>query len=427
MLDINIIRDNPDLVKTACANKREPDVVDEILALDERRRQLQADGDLLRHRQKEISAEVGRAFQSNDKELGERLKAEAKLISEEVRSVEEEHRIVEAKFRTSMLRLPNLPADDVPIGDESANVVVRSWGKRGEYDFELRDHLELGSILGLLDMKLGAKVAGSGFPLLLGDGARMARALIAMMLDIHREAGFLEIEPPYLANRSAMIGSAQIPKLEDDMYHIEEDDLFLIPTAEVPITNLHAGDQLREDELPKYYAGYTANFRREAGSYGADNRGLLRVHQFDKVELVKFVHPDKSWDEHETLLDEAEKVLRALGLHYRVLLLSTGDMSFASAKVYDLELWAPAEGKWLEVSSCSNFLDFQARRANIRFRPKDGGPLRFVHTLNASGVALPRLLIAIWESNQTPQGTIIIPEALRPYMQGQEEIEARLR
>ena len=426
MLDINIIRDNPDMVKVACANKGEPDSVDRILDADKRRRELQAEGDVLRHRQKEISDEVGRAFKNGDRQLGESLKVGAKEISEKVKAIEEAYRIAGAELQTAMLELPNLPSSDVPVGDERANIVVRSFGDRRDYDFELRDHLELGSILGLLDMELGAKVCGSGFSLLKGDGARMVRALISMMLDIHREDGFLEIAPPYLANRRAMIGSAQIPKLEDDMYHIDDGDLFLIPTAEVPITNLHAGDQLREDELPKYYAGYTANFRREAGSYGADNRGLLRVHQFDKVELVKIVHPDSSWEEHESLLAQAEKVLRALDLHYRVLLLSTGDMSFASAKVYDIELWTPGEDKWLEVSSCSNFLDFQARRANIRFRPEDGGPLRFVHTLNASGVALPRLLVALWESNQTSRGTITIPEALRPYMGGQLEIVPEL-
>ncbi|HHS50807.1 MAG TPA: serine--tRNA ligase [candidate division Zixibacteria bacterium] len=426
MIDINIIRENPELVKSACANKNEPDVVDEILTADAERRALQAEGDELRHRQKELSSQVGAAFAGGDRELAEKLKAEAKALSDSVKALEEKQREAETRWSALLIKVPNIPADDVPVGDASANVILREWGSPPKFDFEPRDHIDLGDMLGMLDMELGAKVAGSGFSLLAGDGARMSRALIAMMLDIHRESGFLEIAPPFLANRQAMTGTAQIPKLEGDMYHFPEEDLFLIPTAEVPITNLHAGEMLREENLPIYYAGYTANFRREAGSYGADTRGLLRVHQFDKVELVKFSHPDKSWEEHESLLAQAEKVLQALELHYRVVLLATGDMSFASAKVYDIELWAPGEGRWLEVSSCSNFLDFQSRRANIRFRPESGGQVQFVHTLNASGVALPRLLVAIWESYQTARGTVQIPRALRPYMHGQEEISPRL-
>ncbi len=422
MIDISLIRENPDRIKAACANKREPDVIDGILAADAERRALQAEGDELRHRQKDISAQVAGAFSSGNRELAESLKAEAKALSEEIKALDERQRLVEAEWSALLLKVPNLPAPEVPVGDASANIVVRSWGERPGFDFEPRNHIEIGRTLGILDMELGAKVAGSGFSLLLGDGARMSRALIALMLDIHREAGFREIAPPHLANRAAMTGTAQIPKLEADMYHVPDEDLFLIPTAEVPITNLHAGEVIPEAKLPIYYAGHTANFRKEAGSYGADTRGLLRVHQFDKVELVKFSHPDRSWEEHESLLAEAEKVLRALELPYRVVLLSTGDMSFASAKVYDLELWASGENRWLEVSSCSNFLDFQSRRANIRMRPEDGSALRFVHTLNASGVALPRLLVAIWENYQTSRGTVRIPAALRPYMHGQEEI-----
>lgn len=422
MIDIKFIRENPGIVKSACKNKREPDIVDALLLLDEKRRALQKNADEIRHKQKEISASVAIAFREKDFDRAESLKNQAKSLSDKIKEIEEKERKFLAEWEDLLLRIPNIPLPDVPIGDERANKIIKEWGEIPRLDFDVRDHIELGSILGILDMERGAKVAGSAFPMLIGDGARMSRALIAMMLDIHREAGFKEIAPPYLANRSAMLGSAQIPKLEGDMYHLQDEDLFLIPTSEVPVTNFHAGEILDEESLPLYYTAYSANFRKEAGSYGAETRGLLRVHQFDKVELVKFTHPERSLEEHETLLIEAEKILQALELPYRVNLLATGDMSFASCKVYDLELWAPAEKKWLEVSSCSNFLDFQARRSNIRYRPKDGGPPKFLHTLNASGVALPRLLVALWENYQTDRGTIKIPDRLRPYMNGQDEI-----
>ncbi len=422
MLDIRYIRDHTNVVKLACRNKGEPDVLDELISVDEKRRKVQQGADDLRHKQKELSAEVGKAFKTGDKGTALKLKARAKEMSEEVKSLEDEQREIEAEFESLMLRVPNIPAPEVPVGGEDANVIISEWGDMPEFDFRPRDHLDLGNLLGVLDMERGAKVAGSAFPVLRGDGARMSRALIAMMLDIHRESGFVEIEPPFLSNRSAMIGSAQLPKLEADMYHIVEDDFFLIPTSEVPITNLHAGEILAESDLPIYYAGFSANFRREAGSYGADTRGLLRVHQFDKVEIVKLVRPEDSVDEHESLLKQAEYVLQKLEIPYRIKLLASGDMSFASHKIYDIEIWAEGEQRWLEVSSCTNFLDFQARRANIRYRPENGGALRFIHTLNASGVALPRLLVAIWENNQTDRGTVNIPEALRPYMAGQSEI-----
>lgn len=426
MLDINFIRENSAQVKKSCKNKGEPDIVDDLLTVDNRRREVQQKADSLRHEQKEISSRIGEAFRKGDRETAEKLKKRAKEISDAVKILEDEQRETEEKFEALMLRVPNIPAEEVPVGGEDANEIISEWGKLPEFDFQPRDHIDLGDLLGILDMERGAKVAGSAFPILKGDGARMSRALVALMLDIHRERGFVEIQPPFLSNREAMVGSAQLPKLEADMYHIEKDDLFLIPTSEVPITNLHAGEILQESDLPIYYAGFSANFRREAGSYGADTRGLLRVHQFDKVEVVKLVKPERSRDEHETLLEEAEIILRELELPYRIKLLATGDMSFASHKVYDLEIWAAGEQRWLEVSSCSNFLDFQARRANIRYRPEDGGALRFVHTLNASGVALPRLLVSLWENNQTDRGTVSIPEVLRPYMGGQEEISANI-
>jgi len=422
MLDIKFIRENADFVRQACINKREPNIIDELIAVDERRREAQQAADDLRHDQKDISAQVGEAFKRGDSVAAEELKAEAKELSDKVKILEEEQRNIEIEFERLMLRVPNYPSDDVPVGGEENNAIISHWGVVPEFDFAPRGHIDLGNMLGILDMERGAKVAGRAFPLLRGDGARMSRALVALMMDIHRAHGFIEIEPPFLANRESMIGSAQLPKLEDDMYHIPSEDLFLIPTSEVPVTNLHAGEILSESDLPIYYAGFSANFRREAGSYGADTRGLLRVHQFDKVEIVKLVAPETSVAEHETLREEAELVLRTLEVPYRVKLLATGDMSFASHKIYDLEIWAAGEQRWLEVSSCTNFLDFQSRRANIRYRPDDGGALRFVHTLNASGVALPRLLVSLWENNQTSRGTIVIPKVLRPYLGGQEEI-----
>ncbi|HDR90643.1 MAG TPA: serine--tRNA ligase [candidate division Zixibacteria bacterium] len=424
MLDIKFIRENAEAVSKACIDKNEPDIIGGLLSIDGKRREIQQAADELRHKQKDISAKVGEAFKSGDKEIAQSLKVEAKELSDRVKELEEEQRNIEADFEAFMLRVPNIPSETAPVGGEDANVIISHWGEVPRLNFEPRDHIDLGDILGILDMERGAKVAGRAFPLLKGDGARMSRALVALMMDLHRAAGFKEIAPPFLANRDSMVGSAQLPKLEEDMYHIPTEDFFLIPTSEVPVTNLHSGEVLSESDLPIYYAGFSANFRREAGSYGADTRGLLRVHQFDKVEIVKFVHPDTSAEEHESLREQAELVLKTLSVPYRVKLLATGDMSFASHKIYDLEIWAAGEQRWLEVSSCTNFLDFQARRANIRFRPDDGGALRFVHTLNASGVALPRLLVALWENNQTDRGTIIIPEPLRPYMGGQKEIEA---
>jgi len=425
LLDIKFIRENSQAVEKACIDKGEPNVVANLLEIDERRREMQTGADQLRHELNDISDKVGEAFKNGNRELGEELKTRAREISQRIKELENTEKEIHNLWKDLMLRIPNMPSEDTPIGGEDNNRVIGEWGDIREYDFELRDHVDLGGILGILDMPRGAKISGSGFPLLCGDGSRMARALISLMLDTHAESGFLEYSPPFLANRNAMMGSAQIPKLEDDMYHIEGDDLFLIPTSEVPLTNLRAGEILEESDLPLYYTAFSANFRREAGSYGADTRGLLRVHQFDKVEIVKIVHPDKSWDEHESLLSQAEKVLRLLKLPYRVLLLASGDMSFASAKVYDLETWSPGEAKWLEVSSCSNFLEFQARRANIKFRPEGGGSSRYVHTLNASGLALPRILISIWETYQNEDATITIPDVLQPYMGGQTLIKPR--
>ena len=303
------------------------------------------------------------------------------------------------------------------MGDESANCVIKEWGKISSFDFSVKPHWELGPELGILDFNRGSRLSGSNFVSFTGIGARLERALINFMLDLHVEKhGYTEVSVPFIVRRDMMFGTGQLPKLEEDMYRIEKDDLFLIPTAEVPVTNLHREEILRAEDLPLYYTAYTPCFRREAGSYGADTRGLMRIHQFDKVEMVKFVVPETSFDELETLLNDAEEVLQLLEIPYRVQVLATGDLSFAAAKCYDIEVYAPGIDKWLEVSSCSNFEDFQARRMNIRFRRERGLKPEFIHTLNGSGLALPRTVIAILENYQTDEATVIVPEVLRKYM-----------
>jgi seryl-tRNA synthetase len=319
--------------------------------------------------------------------------------------------------------VPNIPAPDVPVGRTGAdNVEVRRWGKPPGFEFQPRAHWDIGSDLGILDFERAAKVAGSNFALFKGAGARLVRALYSFMLDLHtREHGYTEVFPPFLVNRGAMTGTGQLPKLEEDMYHLDADDLFLIPTAEVPVTNLYRDEILNHEDLPIRHTAYTACFRREAGSYGRETRGLLRVHQFDKVEMVKFVHPEKSYEELESLLACAEAVMQHLGLHYRVMKLCTGELSFSGTKCYDIEAYAPGVDRWLEVSSCSNFEDFQARRANIRFRDADG-KVKFVHTLNGSGVALARLIACILETYQQEDGSVRLPACLAPYMGGLDTI-----
>ena len=335
---------------------------------------------------------------------------------------------VDQKIANFTYSIPNIPDKSVPVGGPDSNKIVRSWGKIPTFDFNPRNHIELCEILGIISFGIAAKITGSNFVLYMGQGARLERALINFMLDLHtKKHGYKEVFPPFLVNRRSMTGTGQLPKLEEDMYRLKDDDLFLIPTAEVPVTNIHANDVLDEDKLPIYYTAYTACFRREAGSYGKDTKGLIRVHQFDKVELVKFVKPEASSDEHEKLLKDAEEVLQLLNLPYRVILLATGDISFSAAKCYDIELYAPGTDAYLEVSSCSNFTDFQARRANIRFKPANrqtGKPAnQFVHTLNGSGVALARLVVAILENYQNKDGSVNIPKALIPYMDGVEVIK----
>lgn len=416
MLDLKFIRENPDLVRRGVANKNESADIDKILALDEERRAILVQADALKAERNRVSKEIGQMVKSGGNP--EVLKAQMREVSDRIQGFDGRLKEIETQLAELLDWVPNLPHTSVPVGKTSeANQQYRIWGRPLQADFKLKDHLTLGQELDILDFMRGSKIAGGGFPLYKGKGAQLERALINFMLDLHiKKHGYTEIFPPFLANKDSMRGTGQLPKLGEDMYYIPTDDLYLIPTAEVPLTNIYRDEILPESKLPIYYTAYSACFRREAGSYGRETRGFLRVHQFNKVELVKFVHPDNSYDELEKLLADAEEVLQKLGLHYRVMTLCSGDLSFSSAKTYDIDTWAPAEGKWLETSSCSNFEDFQARRANIRFRDKTSGKVRFLHTLNGSGVATSRLMVALLETYQTDEGTIVVPEALQPYL-----------
>jgi len=422
MLDLRFVRANAEAVRKAVRNKGEKGDVDRLLALDEElRAHLVAADDLKRERNEQSERVAVLKREGRDgSEIVERMRE----VSSRIKGYDEKIAALRADLRAVELTIPNVPHESVPVGsDESGNVTVREWGEPHPLTMRPAPHWEVGEALGILDFKSGTKVAGSGFVTFVGRGALLERALIRFMLDVHtREHGFTEISPPFVANRDSMTGTGQLPKLESDMYRCNEDDLFLIPTAEVPLTNLHRDDILSGERLPIRYTAYTPCFRREAGSYGKDTRGLVRVHQFDKVELVKFVEPETSYAELESLTACAESVLQRLGLPYRVKVLCTGDLSFSAAKCYDIDAWAPGVGRWLEVSSCSNFEDFQARRAGIQYRPAGGGKARYVHTLNGSGVALPRTVIAILENYQTDRGTVVIPDALRPYTDGLTEI-----
>lgn len=415
MLDLAVIRKEPDRVRAAVKNKHEKADVDAILRLDEEKRALQTKVDALRKEVNDGSKQIGQiARQGGDVAA---LKAKMKALGDEEKAGSARMKEMEDELERLLLWVPNLPASDVPIGEDAAgNADVAHWGERKTFGFTPKAHWDLAKDLGIIDFERGARMAGSGFILYLGLGARLQRALINFMIDLHtREHGYTEVWTPILANRDAMRGTGQIPKLEDDMYRLKEDDLFLIPTAEVPVTNIYRTEILKAEELPRRLTAYSACFRREAGAAGRDNRGLVRIHQFDKVELVKLAHPDSSYAELESLLANARRVLELLGIEHRVIKLCTGDMSFASAKTYDIEAWAPGLDRWLEVSSCSNFEDFQARRMNLRFRDKDG-KVRFVHTLNGSGLALPRTVVCLLETWQRSDGTVEVPPPLRPYL-----------
>ncbi len=422
MLDLKLIRAETDLVRAALRAKGATVDLDRLLGLDQERRDLTAETEALKHERNAVSKEIGDRKKRGE-DSSERMER-MRVVGDTIAALDERLRGIDAAIDELLSWIPNLPHASVPAGLTPAdNVVVRVEGAPPEFDFAPRNHVELGERLAILDPLRAAKLSGSGFSLLYGMGARLGRALLTYMLDLHTSAhGYAEVWAPYLVKPSCLFGTGQLPKLREDMYYVNGDDQYLIPTGEVPITNLYGDETLAEEDLPRKHVGYTACFRREAGAAGRETRGLLRLHQFDKVELVKFVHPDRSYEEHESLLADAESVLRNLGLHYRVLALCGGDLSFAAAKCYDLEVWAPGEGKWLEVSSCSNFEDFQARRLGIRMRPTGGGKSRLVHTLNASGVALPRLLVAILEHYQTGTGAVRVPEVIRPYMGGATEL-----
>jgi seryl-tRNA synthetase len=424
MLDLKFIRENPEIVKKSIKDRALTLNIDELLAIDSKRREILKEMEELKHKKNVMSQEIGQKIAQ--KVDVNKEKSEIKSVSQKIYEIKPKVDELDTKLSNLLLLIPNIPHNSVPIGpDPQTNKIVREWGKQPKFKFEPRSHIELADILDIIDFKRASKIVGSFFILYKGLGARLERALINFMLDLHtKKHGYKEIFPPFLVNRKSMTGTGQLPKLEEDMYRLKDDDYFLIPTAEVPLTNLHRDELIPEEKLPIYYTAYTACFRREAGSYGKDTKGLTRVHQFDKVELVKFVKPQTSYDELELLLKDAEEVIQLLELPYRVSLLSTQGISFAASKCYDIELWAAASKAYLEVSSCSNFEDFQARRANIRYKEKNSQRLSYVHTLNGSGVATARLLIALIENYQTKNGTIIIPKRLRPYMDGIKEIKA---
>ena len=420
MFPIRFVRENLDLLKKAAESKNISVDWGFFQRKEYERRQIIQSLESEKRTHKEMSEELA-TLKQQGKPVDALLK-KAKELALVIKEKEARLGELEQTIEEFLASIPNIPHKDVPLGRTSQdNVIVRTWGEIKTPSFEVMPHYEIGAKLGILQLERGAKMTGSFFPVFADKGALLVRALINFMLDLHTKNGFYEIWPPSLVNRKSMFGTGQLPRLEDDMYRLNDEDLFLIPTAEVPVTNYHREEIIPEDQLPLRYCAYTPCFRREAGAYGRDTRGLVRVHQFDKVELVIFSKPEKSYEEHEFLVNEAEKVLQLLGLAYRVVLLCTGDMSFAASKCYDLEVWTPGLNRWLEVSSCSNFEAFQARRAEIRYRTKSG-KTDYVHTLNGSGIALPRTIIAIMENYQTEKGTITVPEVLRPYMSGISEI-----
>ncbi len=418
MLDLKFIRENPELVKQGLLNKNSANVVDEILSVDEERRTLISRTDELKSKRNQASAQIPKMKKAGQDTAP--VLAEMKSVSDEITLLDGQLREVEDKLEKILRHTPNIAHNSVPVGKSAEeNVEARRWLPDGfsfQNEFKVLDHIELGKKTKILDFERGTKISGSGFPLYTGKGATLERSLINYMLDFHlQNHGYSEIMPPVLVNRQSMEGTGQIPKMEEDMYFIEKDGLYPIPTAEVPITNIHREEILSEKDLPIKYVGYSPCFRREAGSYGKESKGFLRVHQFNKVEMVKFVKPETSYDELEKLVVDAEDILQALKIPYRILLLCTGDLSFSAAKCYDIETWSPAENRWLEASSCSNFEAFQARRANIRFRNETTKKPEFIHTLNGSGLATSRLMVSILENYQTPEGKIIVPKVLQKY------------
>ncbi|OGP47057.1 MAG: serine--tRNA ligase [Deltaproteobacteria bacterium GWF2_42_12] len=423
MLDTKFLRENLEAAEKRLALRGGSISLSEFKTIEEERRKLIAEVEALKAKRNTESLEIARLKKEN-KDVSKIL-TEMQQISSQIKELDDKVKGEEEALEKILLNLPNIPHSSVPAGKTSEdNVEVRKVGDIPEFAFKPREHSETGEMLGILDFERAGKLSGARFAIYKGFGALLERALINFMLDIHtRENRYTELLPPFMVTRACMTGTGQLPKFEEDLFKIDGWDHFLIPTAEVPVTNMHRDEILKEDELPIYYTAYTPCFRKEAGSYGKDVKGLIRQHQFNKVELVKFSKPETSYDELEGLTRDAEKILQRLGLPYRVVVLCTGDMGFASAKTYDIEVWLPGQGKYREISSCSNFEDFQARRANIKYKPKDGGKPRFVHTLNGSGLAVGRTVVAILENYQQEDGSVVIPEALRPYMRGLEKIQ----
>lgn len=423
MLDLKFVRTNPDLVREALKKRgQSTEVLDELLRVDQRRRDVIFEVEQLKRRRNEVSDMVAR-MKKEGKDASSIIE-EMRGVSQKIKELDDEVKAIDEELNRLVLGIPNIPHESVPEGkDDSENVEVRRVGEPRQFDFEPKAHWDLGVELGILDFERAGKITGARFTVFREDASRLVRALMAFMLDLHVERhGYSEVYPPFLVNADSMVGTGQLPKFAQDMFKTEGRDWYLVPTAEVPVTNLYRGEILDGAQLPIYHCAYTACFRAEAGSAGRDTRGLIRQHQFDKVELVKFTKPEDSYDELEKLVGDAEDVLKELGLPYRVVLLCTGDLGFSSAKTYDLEVWMPSYGRYVEISSCSNFEDFQARRADIKFRREPGAKAEYVHTLNGSGLAIGRTVAAIMENFQQEDGSIVIPEALRPYMRGREVI-----
>ena len=424
MLDLRFVREHQELVETALHHRGLDLDLAEFRRQDEERRRLLGEVEGLRHERNTLSREIGEKMKAGQAEHAQPLRDRVAAVNAHIKLLEDEAGAADAWVKDFLLNLPNLPHVSVPVGASSEdNLVVRTWGEKPLFAFEPRPHWEIGENLGILDFERAAKIAGARFALLKGAGALMERALINFMLDLHtRQHGYLEVLPPFIANRAAMTGTGQLPKFRADLFKLEDWDYFLVPTAEVPVTNIHREEILKEEDLPLYYTAYTPCFRSEAGSYGKDVRGLIRQHQFNKVELVKFTTPETSYQELESLTRNAEAVLQELKLHYRVVVLCTGDLGFAAAKTYDLEVWLPGQNLYREISSCSNFADYQARRSQIRFRRPGASGTELVHTLNGSGLAVGRTLVAILENCQQADGSVVVPEKLRGYMGGMERI-----
>lgn len=415
MLDPRFVRDNIDIVKTSLNSRNYKLALDDFLKFEEERRSLRREADELKNKRNVVSEEIGRM--RSRKQDASSLIEEMKGVSDAIKELDEKIRALEEKIEEFLLNVPNIPHESVPVGkDETENIELRKWGEPGRFDFEPLNHWDIGEMLGIIDFERAAKIAGARFSLTKGYGAKLERSLMNFMLDLNTSKGYIEVLPPIIVNRDSMRGTGQLPKFEMELFKIVDPEFYLIPTAEVPVTNIHRNEILNEKDLPIYYTAYTPCFRREAGSYGKDVRGLIRQHQFNKVELVKFVKPEDSFNELELLTANAEDILQKLGLPYRVVALCTGDIGFSAAKTYDLEVWLPGQQKYREISSCSNFTDYQARRANIRFKREGKKGTEFVHTLNGSGLAIGRTLVAVLENYQQKDGSVIVPEALRTYM-----------